>query len=147
MSLITGRNTPALQKIWFTTILFQNHQGSIIPLDSAGRANVLVIDNSMFERCRFKKVELIAKTYDHAGRRYRFGSRMLTLGWSDGSTFLSVNSVLLSSENKKNRINEAVEMDKQTVGYRRRMLSIKKGIHAMLELLHTTKKAAPCYIL
>ena len=34
---------------------------------------------------------------------------MLTLGWSDGSTFLPVNSVLLSTENNKNRINEAEE--------------------------------------
>ena len=38
---------------------------------------------------------------------------MLTLGWSDGSTFLPVNSILLSTENKKNRINEAAEVDKE----------------------------------
>lgn len=31
---------------------------------------------------------------------------MLTLGWSDGSTFLPVNSILLSTENKKNRSDE-----------------------------------------
>ena len=29
---------------------------------------------------------------------------MLTLGWSDGSTFLPVNSILLSTENKKNQM-------------------------------------------
>lgn len=57
---------------------------------------------------------------------------MLTLGWSDGSTFLPVNSILLSTENKKNRINEATEVDKRTVGYRRRKLSMEKGTHAML---------------
>ena len=49
---------------------------------------------------------------------------MLTLGWSDGSTFLPVNSVPLSSENKKNQINEASEMDKRSVGYKRRQLSM-----------------------
>ena len=62
---------------------------------------------------------------------------MLTLGWSDGSTFLPVNSILLSTENKKNRINEAAEADKRTVGYRRRKLSMEKETHAMLALLET----------
>ena len=87
-------------------------------------------------------MDLLAKVYDQAKLAYRFGFRMLTLGWSDGSTFLPVNSILLSTENKKNRINEAAEVDKRTVGYRRRKLSIEKGPHAMLALLGTAKKAA-----
>ena len=70
---------------------------------------------------------------------------MLTLGWSDGSTFLPVNSILLSTENKKNRINEAAEADKRTVGYRPRKLSMEKGTHAMLALLETAKKAAKMF--
>ena len=37
-------------------------------------------------------------TYDHAKHRFCFGFRMLTLGWSDGNTFLPINSVLLSIE-------------------------------------------------
>ena len=66
---------------------------------------------------------------------------MLILGWSDGSTFLPVNSILLSSEKKKNCVNEAAALDKRTVGYKWRALSIKKGTHAMLELLNAAKKA------
>lgn len=89
-----------------------------------------------------KKVELLAKAYDHAKHAYKFGFRMLTLGWSDGSTFLPVNSILLSSENKKNRINEASIVDKRTVGYRRRQLSMEKGTTAMLELLKAAKTVA-----
>ena len=57
----------------------------------------------MFERNRSKKVGLLTKVYDHAKHRYKFGFRLLTLGWSDGSTFLPVNSILLSSENNKNK--------------------------------------------
>ena len=34
------------------------------------------------------------------------------------------------------------EVDKRTVGCRRRKLSIEKGTHAMLTLLETAKKAA-----
>ena len=67
---------------------------------------------------------------------------MLTLGWSDGSTFLPVNSILLSSENEKNRINEVAELDKRTVGYKSRKLSMEKGTHAMPALLDAAKKSA-----
>ena len=156
MSLITGKNSPGFAKdtvyrfmkmiqinwLHFTTLLASRIiKDAIVPLDSEDRANVLIIDDSMFERNRSKKVELLAKAYDHANHRYRFGFRMLTLGWSDGNTFLPVNSVLLSSENKKNRVNEASEVDKRTVGYKRRMLSMQKGTQAMLELLKATKKA------
>ena len=157
MSLLTGKNTPDFAKdtvyrfmkmvqinwMRFTTILASRIiNNAILPLDSEDRANVLIIDDSMFERNRSKKVELLAKVYDHTKHKYRFGFRMLTLGWSDGSTFLPVNSILLSTENKKNRINEAAEIDKRTVGYRRRKLSMEKGTHAMLTLLETSKKAA-----
>lgn len=157
MNLITGRNTPNFAKdtvyrfmkmaqinwIRFTTILASRIiRDAVLPLDSKKRANVLILDDTMFERNRSKKVELLAKVYDHAGHKYRFGFRMLTLGWSDGSTFLPVSSILLSSEKKKNRVNEAAVLDKRTVGYKRRALSMQKGTHVMLELLCAAKKAS-----
>lgn len=156
MNLLTGRNVPAFAKdtvyrfmkmiqinwIRFTTILSSRIiNEAILPLDSEDRANVLIIDDSMFERNRSKKVELLAKVFDHAKHAYKFGFRMLTLGWSDGNTFLPVNSVLLSTDNKKNRINEANAVDKRTVGYRRRQLAMQKGTSVMLELLKQAKKA------
>lgn len=164
MNLITGRNTPAFAKdtvyrftkmiqinwIRFTTIIASRIiREAIVPLNSEERANVLIIDDSMFERNRSKKVELLAKVYDHAKHTYKFGFRMLTLGWSDGSTFLPVNSILLSSENKKNRVNEAESLDKRTVGYKRRQLSMTKGTEAMLELLKgaKTEKIPAKYVL
>ena len=156
MNLLTGRNIPAFAKdtvyrfmkmtqinwIRFTTILScRIIKEAIVPLDSSDRVNILIIDDSMYERNRSKKVELLTKVYDHAKHAYKFGFRMLTLGWSDGSTFLPVNSVLLSSENKKNRINEATAMDKRTVGYMRRQMSVQKGTSVMLELLKYAKNA------
>ena len=157
MNLLIGRNTPAFAKdtvyrfmkmtqinwIRFTTILSSRIiKEAIVPLDSSDRVNVLIIDDSMYERNRSKKVELLTKVYDHAKHAYKFGFRMLTLGWSDGSTFLPVSSVLLSSENKKNRINKATAMDKRTVGYMRRQLSVQKGTSVMLELLKYAKNAS-----
>lgn len=142
MNLLTGKNAPSFAKdtvyrfmksvqinwIRFTTILAARIiKNAIVPLDSEERVNVLTIDDSMFERCRSKKVELLAKVYDHAKHAYKFGFRMLTLGWTDGSTFIPVNNVLLSSENRKNRINDAASVDKRSVGYKRRQLSMEKG--------------------
>lgn len=155
-NLLIGKDTPDFAKdtvyrflkmfqinwIRFTTVLSSRIiKDAIVPLDSADRANVLIIDDSMFECNHSQKVELLAKVYDHAKHGYKFGFRMLTLGWSDGSTFLPVNSVLLSTENKKNRINEAKQVDKRTAGYKRRMLAVEKGTVAMLELLKSAKKA------
>ena len=157
MSLITGKNAPSFAKdtvyrfmkmlqinwIRFTTILAARIiRDAVVPLDSEERVHVLTIDDSMVERNRSKKVELLAKVFDHAKRSYKFGFRMLTLGWSDGSTFLPVNSVLLSSENKKSRINDAADVDKRTAGYKRRQLSMEKGTIAMLTLLKEAKNAA-----
>ena len=88
--------------IYFTTILSSRiiHE-AIVPLDSEGRVKVLLIDDSMFEHNRSKKVELWVKVYDHAKHAYKFGVHMFTIGWSDGSTFLPVNSILLSLKQAK----------------------------------------------
>ncbi len=157
MSMLTGRNIPTFAKdtvyrfmkmfqinwIRFTSVLCSRIiRDAILPLNDKDRVNVLIIDDSMFERNRSKKVELLAKVYDHAKHAYRYGFRMLTLGWSDGSTFLPVNSVLLTSEKKEKRINEAEILDKRTAGYKRRNLSMNNGTKAMLELLKSAKAAS-----
>lgn len=157
MSMLTGRNIPTFAKdtvyrfmkmfqinwIRFTSVLCSRIiRDAILPLNDKDRVNVLIIDDSMFERNRSKKVELLAKVYDHAKHAYRYGFRMLTLGWSDGSTFLPVNSVLLTSEKKEKRINEAEILDKRTAGYKRRNLSMTNGTKAMLELLKSAKAAS-----
>ncbi|WP_033165108.1 transposase [Clostridium sp. KNHs205] len=157
MNMLTGRNTPTFAKdtvyrfmkmihinwIRFTSVLCSRIiRDAILPLNDENRVNVLIIDDSMFERSRSKKVELLAKVYDHAKHAYRYGFRMLTLGWSDGSTFLPINSILLTSEKQKKRINEAAILDKRTAGYKRRKLSMTKGTKAMLKLLESAKIAS-----
>lgn len=157
MNLILGRNTPSFAKdtvyrfvnmvqinwMRFTTILAGRIiKDAIVPLDSEDRKNVLIIDDSMFERSRSKKVELLARVFDHARHVYKFGFRLLTLGWSDGNTFIPLNSILLSTENSKNRINDACAVDRRTAGYKRRSLSMLKGTKAMLELLRVAKNSS-----
>ncbi|MHB8132554.1 MAG: transposase, partial [Mobilitalea sp.] len=78
---------------------------SVSILTSAERVKVLIFDDSLFSRNRSKTVELLARVFDHTEKRYMRGFRLLTLGWSDGNTFLPLSFSLLSSENEKNRLN------------------------------------------
>lgn len=105
-------------------------------LTSDEREKVLIFDDSLFSRNRSKAVELLARVFDHTEKKYMRGFRLLTLGWSDGNTFLPLSFSLLSSANKKNRLNEVnSSIDKRTNGYKLRKESIKKTTDVMLELL------------
>ena len=53
-----------------------------------------------------KKVELLAKVYDHVEHKFQKGFTLLTLGWSDGYSFVPVGFNLLSSAAKSNRYQE-----------------------------------------
>ena len=126
--------------IRFTSTIAANIIKQVEPLTSEDRVNTFIIDDSICERNRSKKVELLSKVYDHAQKVYRYGFRMLTLGWSDGNTFVPVNSVLLSSENEKSRINEPKQVDKRTAGHKRRQFSLTKATTVMLDLIKEAKK-------
>jgi len=135
-------NSSSINWMKFTTLLSAKIATSTITkLTDEKRINVLIIDDTMFERNSSKKVELLTKVYDHAKRKYKYGFRLLTLGWSDGNTFLPVNGCLLSSENQKSRVNEAKELDKRTIGFARRKLSQTKATSVMLDLIDSAKKA------
>ena len=72
---------------------------TLVPLTQADRINVLILDDSIYHRARSKRVELLARLYDHAKRGFSYGFRfrMLTLCWSDGNTLLPVSHTLLST--------------------------------------------------
>jgi len=66
---------------------------------------------------------------------------MLTLGWSDGNTFLPVAFSLLSSEKERNRLCGIDQrIDKRANGYKRRMESIKKSTEVMFDLLRQAQE-------
>ena len=50
-------------------------------LTTDDRVNVLIVDDSLFERHRSKKVELLSTVYDHVSHKYLKGFQLLTLGW------------------------------------------------------------------
>ena len=73
-------------------------------------------------------LELLSRVFDHSTHNYLKGFRLLTLGWSDGNSFLGIDFALLSSAKKKNRYNEINPgIDKRTCGYQRRKEAITKS--------------------
>jgi len=110
----------------FLTFLSAETVKKISSLTSNHRVKVFIVDDSMYERNRSKAVELLAKFWDHARRCHYLGFRMLTLGWSDGHTFLPIDFSLLSST--KSLINGISKtIDKRTSGYKRRTEALKRA--------------------
>ena len=114
----------------------------IQPLTSAKTPKVFIVDDSLYDRNRSKKVELLSRVHDHNANRFMCGFRMLTLGWSDGTTCLPVSFSLLSSTKEKNRLFPMRDdIDKRTNGFKRRSESIRKSTHVMVELVTQAKAA------
>jgi len=111
----------------------------VMPLTSEERINTLILDDTIFKRNRSKNVELLTRVQDHADMKYYRGLRCLTLGWSDGNTFVPVGYQLLSSSNEKTRINGINErIDKRTNGYKRRTKALTGAYEASYGLIRAT---------
>ena len=105
-------------------------------MTSNDRVNVLIFDDSLYSRSRSKAVELLSRVHDHSTGKYINGFRMLTMGWSDGNSFIPVAFSLLSSTNPNTQINGINEnIDKRTNGYKRRKEALKKATETMFDLL------------
>lgn len=158
MNILNGTNSAGFAKdvvyrllnatfINWTTFLLQLAMSVIMKisaLTSEERFNVLIVDDTMFERLRSKKVELLANVFDHAVKgknKYKRGFRLLTLGWSDGVTFIPMLFRHLSSGEKKHRYNEINgDIDKRSVGYKARQQAVSKATDVLLSMLEQAKK-------
>ncbi len=97
-------------------------------LTSEQREKVLIIDDSTYDRSRSKVVELLAWVHDHNRNRSLKGFKLLTLGWSDGASFLPLDFILCSSAKVNKRIQGIKkELDKRCCGYKRRIEAIAKS--------------------
>jgi len=106
------------------------------------RAKVLILDDTIVSRNRSSKVELLAKVYNHVIHKYQKGFTLLTLGWSDGYSFIPVCFNMLSSAKESNRYqNESVGIDHRTSGYKSRMESIMKKTDAAVLLIQRALNA------
>lgn len=110
--------------------------GKFEKLTSAKRIRVFIVDDSVMNRARSKKVELLARIFDHVSGRLIRGYNLLTLGWSDGYSFVPIDFTLLSSAKAKNRFCEMREdLDKRSVGYKRRIEALNQKPSAVIQML------------
>ena len=111
-------------------------KGFLEPLTVTGREKVLILDTTIYDRSRSSKVELLSKVYDHCAKRYLNGFRMLTLGWSDGATFVPCDHAILTSPKEKNRIQGINKiMDRRTCGARRRQEAVVKSTDLIVPMV------------
>ena len=134
-------NSPKTNWLRFTTLLSKNVADKIIPLTDDGRVNAFVVDDSLFERTSCKRTELGSRVFDHVSMKYCKGYRLMTLGWTDGNTFLPINSSLLASSKEDNLIGPVCGYDGRSLAAKRRKLAQMKGTDVMIELLKTAQSA------
>jgi hypothetical protein len=114
----------------------------LLPLTDDATTKVLIADDTLYRRDRSKRVELLARVHDHNTNRYHRGFRMLTLGWSDGNSFVPMLFSMLSSSKEENRYAEMrTDLDKRTNGYKRRQESLKKSPDVLVELVKVAMAA------
>lgn len=134
-------NDPKINWLRFTTLLSKRVADTVEPLTDADRVNAFIVDDSLFERTSCKKTELGSRVFDHVSMKYRKGYRLMTLGWTDGNTFLPVSSSLLASSKASNLIGPAACYDGRSLATKRRNLAQMKGTDVMIELLKSAQAA------
>ena len=125
----------------FTTLLSKKVADTVEPLTNENRVNAFVVDDSLFERTSCKKTELGSRVFDHTSMKYCKGYRLMTLGWTDGNTFLPINSSLLATSKESNLIGPIESFDGRSLAAKRRKLAQMKGTNVMIELLKTAQAA------
>lgn len=108
----------------------------LTPFIDKRRRLALIVDDTLIERPYSTKTELLARIYDHDQHQYSTGYRNLTIGWSDGNTFLPVNCALMSTKKKANLVGTKPKVtDQRTMAGQRRSQAQRKMNEVVLELI------------
>ena len=107
----------------------------ITTLTKDTRYKVLIADDTFYDRSRSKAVELLSWIYDHVDSKSKKGFSKLTLGWSDGHTFLPIQFRLISSNNHKNIKAKSEYVKEKYPGYIRRIEAKKKKTELLFDMV------------
>ena len=134
--------SPRTNWLRFTTLLSERIiNGHLRDLTSENRDDCFVIDDSLYERAGFKRTELASRVFDHVSMRFKKGFRLLTLGWTDGCTFLPINYSLLASNDDEKVLGPCNKIDRRTIAGKRRLMARQKATSVMVDLLKTALAA------
>jgi len=110
-------------------------------LTSDDRKTAIIIDDTPYYRNRSKKVELLSKFYDHSEKRYYRGFTLLTMGWTDGQTFMPIDfRVVANSDEKKLFEGSHIKKnDNRTLATKRRDDARKEKPKLVIDMLKSVK--------
>ena len=135
-------NEPRFNWRRFYQSLVQKVVDKFETLTSSKRVRVFIVDDSTVSRDRSKKVELLARIYDHVYHRFLKGFQLLTLGWSDGFSFVPLDFAMMSSAKEENRYNEVREgLDKRLCGYARRKEAMLHKPEVVVQMIDRALRA------
>ena len=144
---VSGKDAPAfgLDTVYrFLNSPFHNWRGFLsrlalksvaflVPLTSTEERKVFVIDDSVYDRNRSKKLELLSIVYDHVEKRFVRGFRMLTLAFTDGISLIPMDFALLGS--KKVLCEANPDVDGRSHGAKRRAEAVQEAPKVLLSMI------------
>ena len=126
----------------FITMLAARAVAYFDTLTGEGRFKALVIDDSVINRNRSKRVELLAYVFDHVIGKSVKGFNLLAVCWTDGYSLIPVAFNMLSSARAEKRLNEQKEtIDKRTNGFKNRVAATMKKPDAAMEMIRSALNA------
>ena len=124
----------------FLSMITFSIASKISRLTSDKREKVLIVDDSFFDRSKSKKVELLSKIHDHTDNKYKKGFSLLTLGWSDGFSFIPLSFRLLSARKEEKILVKAKDIeDIDNPGYLRRADATRSKVELLMEMVLEAK--------
>ena len=100
----------------------------------------LIADETIFERTRSQKTELMSRVFDHNENIFKNGFRLLTLIWCDGNTQIPLFGSLLASKKTKKVLNPAEPTEEGSIEHTRRQNAIKTAPDILIDHLNEVVK-------
>lgn len=121
----------------FLTLLAVKVTNYFNGLTKHDRVVSLVLDDSVISRERSKQVELLSRVYDHVIGKTVKGFNMLTLGWTDGYSFVPVGFNMMASADAGKRLADASRsIDRRSSGYKNRQDAVLHKPQAAIKMIH-----------
>jgi hypothetical protein len=105
----------------------------LIPLTSSEKRRIFAVDDTVYNKNRSKKLELLSKVYDNVEKKFVKGFRMLTLAFTDGISLIPLDIALLGTERILCEANP--DIDGRSHGAKRRAEAVKEAPQVLLSMI------------
>lgn len=135
-------NNASFNWVKFISLLATRVTSYFDKLTRPERVICLVLDDSVIARERSKKVELLSYVFNHVIGKTVKGFNLLTLGWTDGYSFIPVGFNMMASAKESKRIAPAnASIDKRSNGGKARKNAVLQKPEAAMLLIRNALSA------